>query len=104
MGFEKLRFHKRTNNEMFKKYKEFLQTMERRRSVRDFSKNELPIEIIKNCIKTAITAPSGANKQPWHFVIIKDPKIKSKIRKAAEKEEKEFYSHRATKEWLEDLN
>ena len=104
MGFEKLRFHKLTNNEMFKKSKEFLQTMERRRTVRDFSNNDLPVEIIKNCIKTAITAPSGANKQPWHFVIIKDPKIKSKIRKAAEKEEKEFYSHRATKEWLEDLN
>ena len=104
MGFEKLRFHKLTNNEMFKKSKEFLQIMERRRTVRDFSNNELPIEIIKNCIKTAITAPSGANKQPWHFVIIKDTKIKSKIRKAAEKEEKEFYSHRATKEWLEDLN
>ena len=58
MGFEKLRFNKLTNNEMFKKSKEFLQTMERRRSVRDFSKNELPIEIIKNCIKTAITAVS----------------------------------------------
>ena len=65
MGFEKLRFHKLTNNEMFKKSKEFLQIMERRRTVRDFSNNELPIEIIKNCIKTAITAPSGANKQPW---------------------------------------
>ena len=104
MGFEKLRFHKLTNNEMFKKSKEFLQIMERRRTVRDFSNNELPIEIIKNCIKTTITAPSGANKQPWHFVIIKDHKIKSQIRKAAEKEEKEFYSHRATKEWLEDLN
>ena len=104
MGFEKLRFNKLTKNEMLKKSKEFLQTMEKRRTVRDFSNNELPIEIIKNCIKTAITAPSGANKQPWHFVIIKDTKIKSKIRKAAEKEEKAFYSHRATKEWLEDLN
>ena len=50
MGFEKLRFHKLTNNEMFKKSKEFLQIMERRRTVRDFSNNELPIEIIKNCI------------------------------------------------------
>ena len=104
MAFEKLRFNKLTKNEMLKKSKEFLQTMEKRRTVRDFSNNELPIEIIKNCIKTAITAPSGANKQPWHFIIIKDPKVKSKIRKAAEKEEKEFYSHRATKEWLEDLN
>ena len=104
MAFEKLRFNKLTKNEMLKKSKEFLQTMEKRRTVRDFSNNELPIEIIKNCIKTAITAPSGANKQPWHFIIIKDPKVKSKIREAAEKEEKEFYSHRATKEWLEDLN
>ena len=87
MAFEQLRFNKLTNNEMLKKSKEFLQTMERRRTVRDFSNNDLPIEIIKNCIKTAITAPSGANKQPWHFIIIKDRKIKSKIRKAAEKEE-----------------
>ena len=104
MAFEKLRFNKLTNNEMIKKSKEFLQIMERRRTVRDFSNNDFPVEIIKNCIKTAITAPSGANKQPWHFIIIKDPKTKSKIKKAAEKEEKEFYSHRATKEWLEDLN
>jgi len=62
------------------------------------------IDIINNCIKTAASAPSGANKQPWQFVIVRDSGIKTKIREAADKEEKEFYGHRATKEWLEDLN
>ena len=60
--------------------------------------------MIENCIKSAASAPSGANKQPWQFVIVQDPEVKSKIREAAEVEEKEFYGHRATKEWLEDLN
>ena len=59
--------------------------------------------MIENCIRTAGTAPSGANMQPWHFVLISDPKIKKKIRVAAEKEEKEFYKTRAPKEWLEAL-
>jgi len=59
---------------------------------------------LENCIKSAGTAPSGANKQPWTFAIVQDKEVKAKIRIAAEKEEKEFYSHRATKEWLEDLN
>ncbi|MDP5957425.1 MAG: nitroreductase family protein [Candidatus Marinimicrobia bacterium] len=81
-----------------------LNAMKTRRSVRDFSSRPVSEEIIHNCIKTAVYAPSGANKQPWHFMIVKDPKIKKEIRIAAEAEEKEFYSHRATKEWLEDLN
>ena len=84
--------------------KPFFQKVSSRRSVRDFSRDDFPIDIIKNCIKSASTAPSGANKQPWHFVIVKDPKIKRKIRKAAEIEEKEFYGGRAPKEWLDDLN
>ncbi|MCS5614906.1 MAG: nitroreductase family protein [Candidatus Marinimicrobia bacterium] len=75
-----------------------------RRTIREFSDRIVPIDIINNCIKTAASAPSGANKQPWQFVVVKDLGIKTKIRKAAEKEEKEFYGHRATKEWLEDLN
>ena len=83
---------------------QFFQKVSSRRSVRDFSKDNFPIEIIKNCIKSASTAPSGANKQPWHFVIVKDSKIKRKIRKAAEIEEKEFYGGRAPQEWLDDLN
>ena len=104
MSFKKLQFQKITFEEMDYNANQFFQKVSNRRSVRDFSKDNFPIEIIKNCIKSASTAPSGANKQPWHFVIVKDPTIKRKIRKAAEIEEKEFYGGRAPQEWLDDLN
>ena len=104
MSFKKLQFQKITFEEMDYNANQFFQKVSSRRSVRDFSKDNFPIEIIKNCIKSASTAPSGANKQPWHFVIVKDSKIKRKIRKAAEIEEKEFYGGRASQEWLDDLN
>jgi len=104
MSFKKLQFQKITFEEMDYNANQFFQKVSSRRSVRDFSKDIFPIEIIKNCIKSASTAPSGANKQPWHFVIVKDPTIKRKIRKAAEIEEKEFYGGRAPQEWLDDLN
>jgi nitroreductase len=78
--------------------------MKTRRSVREFSDRPVPFEVIKNVVMTAASAPSGANKQPWTFVIVKDPDIKRQIRLAAEKEEKEFYDHRAPEEWLEDLD
>ena len=104
MSFKKLQFQKITFEEMDYNSNLFFQKVSSRRSVRDFSSDDFPIDIIKNCIKSASTAPSGANKQPWHFVIVKDPKIKRKIRKAAEIEEKEFYGGRAPKEWLDDLN
>jgi len=104
MSFKKLQFQKITFEEMDYNANQFFQRLSSRRSVRDFSTDDFPIDIIKNCIKSASTAPSGANKQPWHFVIVKDPKIKRKIRKAAEIEEKEFYGRRAPKEWLDDLN
>lgn len=104
MSFKKLQFQKITFEEMDYNANQFFQKVSSRRSVRDFSKDNFPIEIIKNCIKSASTAPSGANKQPWHFVIVKDLKIKRKIRKAAEIEEKEFYGGRAPQEWLDDLN
>ena len=104
MSFKKLQFQKITFEEMDYNANQFFQKVSSRRSVRDFSRDDFPIDIIKNCIKSASTAPSGANKQPWHFVIVKDPKIKRKIRKAAEIEEKEFYGRRAPKEWLDDLN
>ena len=104
MSFKKLQFQKITFEEMDYNANQFFQKVSSRRSVRDFSKDNFPIEIIKNCIKSASTAPSGANKQPWHFVIVKDLKIKRKIRKAAEIEEKEFYGGRASQEWLDDLN
>lgn len=104
MSFKKLQFQKITFEEMDYNANQFFQKVSSRRSVRHFSSDDFPIDIIKNCIKSASTAPSGANKQPWHFVIVKDPKIKRKIRKAAEIEEKEFYGRRAPKEWLDDLN
>jgi len=71
--------------------------------VREFSDKPVPKEVINNCILAAGTAPSGANLQPWHFVVVADPKIKKEIRKAAEEEEKEFYNKRAPKEWLDAL-
>ena len=104
MAFKKLDFKKFSQQEMLERSKSFLSEISSRRTVREFSNKIFPIEIIENCIKSAGTAPSGANKQPWSFTIIKDKKVKAKIRIAAEKEEKEFYGRRATKEWLEDLN
>ena len=77
--------------------------MRRRRSVRMFSDRPVPVETIEWIIKAAGTAPSGANKQPWRFVAVSDPGVKRKIRLAAEEEEREFYSRRASAEWLADL-
>lgn len=71
--------------------------------MRDFSEREVPREIIEQCLLAAGTAPSGANRQPWHFVAVSDPEVKSRIREAAEEEEREFYENRATEEWLEAL-
>ena len=81
----------------------FFENLSPRRTIRDFSDKPVDREVIENCIKTAGTAPSGANMQPWHFVLISDPTIKKQIRVAAENEEKEFYETRAPKEWLEAL-
>jgi len=89
--------------EMIIRSEEFYNFLKRRRTVRDFSEKDVPLEVIENCILTAGTAPSGANLQPWHFVIVSDPEIKRKIRMAAEEEEKEFYTNRAPKEWLDAL-
>ena len=104
MAFKKLRFKKFTSKEMSLKSSQFLSEIKSRRTVRDFSDKDISLEIIFNCIRAAATSPSGANKQPWHFVVVKDREVKKQIRIAAEKEEKEFYTHRATKEWLQDLN
>ena len=104
MAFKKLDFKKLSKKEMLERSKSFLSEISTRRTVREFSTKTFPIEIIENCIKSAGTAPSGANKQPWSFIIVENKEVKAKIRIAAEKEEKEFYGHRATKEWLEDLN
>jgi nitroreductase len=89
--------------EMVTKAENFYQLASKRRSIRDFSNKPVPRKIIENIIKTAGTAPSGANKQPWTFVVITDPELKNKIRIAAEAEEKEFYEHKITDEWRIDL-
>ncbi|MEO5936287.1 MAG: nitroreductase family protein [Terriglobales bacterium] len=81
----------------------FLTEMQRRRTVREFSPDSVPFALIENAVRTAATAPSGANLQPWTFVVVSDPAVKKQIRTAAEKEEKEFYEHRAPKEWLAAL-
>jgi nitroreductase len=81
----------------------FFENLSTRRTIRNFSDKPVDREVIENCIKTACTAPSGANMQPWHFVLISNLKIKKQIRVAAEKEEKEFYETRAPKEWLDAL-
>jgi len=80
-------------------------SMARRRTVRDYSDRPVPRAVIEQAVATAGTAPSGANLQPWHFVAVsqQDPHLRRKIREAAETEEREFYTHRAPKEWLEAL-
>ena len=83
--------------------KEYFYRMESRRTVRDYSPRKIPKTVIENAIKTAGTAPSGANMQPWHFVVVTKPGTRTRIRKAAEAEEREFYTHRASREWLDAL-
>ena len=81
----------------------FYDHMKRRHSVRDFSDRPVAREIIETCVRTAGTAPSGANHQPWHFVAISDPAFKKRIRDAAEEEERNFYAGGAGEEWLKAL-
>jgi nitroreductase len=77
--------------------------MRRRRTVREFSREPVPRDIIDAAIEAAATAPSGANREPWKFVVVEDAEVKRRIREAAEAEEREFYDRRATAEWLEAL-
>jgi iodotyrosine deiodinase len=81
----------------------FRALMRTRRTVRHFSDAPVAREVIEQCVLTAGGAPSGANLQPWHFVIVSDPALKTQIRRAAEDEEHEFYTHRAPQEWLDAL-
>lgn len=83
--------------------REFYAQINQRRSVRFFSDEPVAKEVIENILKAAGTAPSGANKQPWHFVAVSNADVKAKIREAAEIEERAFYEERATAEWLQDL-
>jgi iodotyrosine deiodinase len=96
-------FKRYSSAEMTSRSQDFLLEMKRRRTVRDFSDEPVDKEIIELCLQAAGTAPSGANLQPWHFVVVSDPELKHQIRLAAEKEERDFYERRAPAEWLAAL-
>jgi len=89
--------------EMRERVAAFYENLDRRRTVREFSDRPVPRDIIETALKAGNTAPSGANLQPWHFVVISGAETKKKIREAAELEEREFYEHRASEEWLAAL-
>ncbi|MDT8306924.1 MAG: nitroreductase family protein [Anaerolineae bacterium] len=89
--------------EMARRARAFYEEMRRRRTVRAYDRRTVARAAIEHCLLAAGTAPSGANQQPWHFVVVADPEVKSQIRKAAEIEEAAFYGERAPQEWLEAL-
>lgn len=89
---------------MLEKSKELLEASRLRRSYREFLEEPIDLEVIKNCVLTAATAPSGADKQPWHFSIVTDSQMKARIREGAEAVEKKFYDEMITDEWQADLN
>ena len=102
-NFIPLNFQNISPDEQLEKSEEFYEMLNRRRTVRDFSDKDFPFEIIEKAILSAGTAPSGANMQPWRFVVIKDKEIKRKIREAAEREEFESYHNRMSEKWLKRL-
>ena len=99
----RLRHERLDPGEALRRSRAFLAHMQERRSVRMFSTDDVPRELVENAIRVAGTAPSGAHQQPWTFVAVSDPELKARIREAAEVEEREFYERRATPEWLEAL-
>jgi len=92
-----------TDEEMQRRAEDFYSEIRRRHTVREFSNKPVPRGVIESCLRAAGTAPSGANHQPWHFAVIGDPAIKTRIRHAAEQEERQFYGGGAGDEWLSDL-
>ena len=89
--------------EMLSRAEAVLSSLQTRRTIRDFSSEPIPRDVIETCIKAAGTAPSGANQQPWHFVAISAPDAKRRIREAAEEEERAFYGGKASEDWLDAL-
>jgi iodotyrosine deiodinase len=104
-GFKHIRYKQETFSleEMKIRAENYFKWIDKRRSVREFSDKQIPIEIIENIIKSASSAPSGANKQPWTFCVVQSKEIKKKIREAAEEEERRSYDERMSEEWLDDL-
>ena len=104
-GYSHIAYEHQTisEKEMIQKSNEYLNWLNERRSVREFSSKPIPKEIIENLILSASTAPSGAHKQPWFFCVITSKEMKRKVREAAEKEEYENYNGRMSEDWLKDL-
>jgi iodotyrosine deiodinase len=102
-NFVDLNFLQVEKDEQLSRAESFYQLLNSRRTIREFSAETVPFEIIKTAIQTAGTAPSGANMQPWRFVVVKDSEIKHKIREAAEREEFESYHNRMSDKWLRRL-
>lgn len=100
---EPLNFERLPPEEQSHRSLAFYRAMQTRRTVRSFSPDPVPYELIETAIKVAASAPSGANQEPWKFVVVSDPEVKRQIREAAEIEEKQFYNGRAPSEWLEAL-
>ncbi|MCC6263417.1 MAG: nitroreductase family protein [Bryobacterales bacterium] len=98
-----LHFERLSQDRQVELSREFLAVMQTRRSVRDFSPEPVPLELIENAVNAAASAPSGANQQPWRFVVVRDAEVKRRIREAAEAEEKKNYEHRFPGEWLDVL-
>lgn len=101
--FIPLEFQRHAEGDMRARAKAAYEVANRRRSVREFSPEPVPLDVLETCILTAGTAPSGAHKAPWTFALITDPAVKTKIRQAAEEEERENYERRMNEEWLDDL-
>jgi nitroreductase len=102
-GFSPLNFTRYTELDMLERSRAWYDEVRQRRSVRAFSPEAVPLEIIENCLRSAGTSVSGANLQPWHFVVVSKPEIKTQIRLAAEAEERAFYAVKAPEEWLTAL-
>jgi nitroreductase len=102
--FEPLAFERFSEAEMARRSAEFLARIALRRTIRDFSPEPVPFSLIENAVRAAALAPSGANRQPWRFVVVSDPDLKRAIRVAAEAEEQESYERRMPEEWLEALS
>lgn len=101
--FAPLCFERLSFEEQLRRSREFASRIGTRRTVRDFSDEPVPFELVRQAVLAAATAPSGANRQPWRFVVVSDPAVKREIRAAAEAEEKESYERRMPEEWLEAL-
>ena len=102
-NFMPLDFSKQDEESMEQGSQDFYQLMSWRRTVRDFSGQKIPQVVLENALLAAGTAPSGANMQPWHFVVVQDAAVKKQIREAAEVEEQKLYEHRASDEWLQAI-